>query len=487
MRPSHRGHHEPDAEKDYGKLTISLDYHFAMSHLVGEANGFTEAELESLTPELENLEQQRRDRQAAGDPGFFILPADNSIVQEIRGLAKKYKEWCRDLLVLGSGSPALGIQALREALCHPSHNYFPIGRRQYHSRLFVADSLDPDSLYGLLDDLELKRLLVNVIFPAGGTTATLATFLFINQLLQGRLGPLQARESFIFTTSPDAGDLRGWTETEGFAGLSLPAGLAGHFSLFSAAGLFPAAMAGIDISGLLAGARFMDQRLKTAAVSQNPAYCLAACYYLAATRKGRALQVFLPGAASLRGVAQWVCQIWTESLGKKPGGEASSASGVPTPIPGAGLGAQQSLLQSLLQGPDDKFVTFLEVEKFKHHLTIPATAPAHEGLHFLAHHGLAEVLAAEQRAAAFHLMRAGRPSLTIKLPEINAFTLGQLLHLFQATIIALGGLCRIDPFEQTGSAGVQETIQGLLGRPGYESQRQEMAQAAALAEKKFVL
>ena len=92
--------------------------------------------------------------------GFFDLPYDPEVVTEIKKLARQLKEWCRDVLVLGVGGAAAGIRALQQALCHPSHNLFPVGRRQYHSRLFVFDNIDPDSFYGLLDDLELKRLLV---------------------------------------------------------------------------------------------------------------------------------------------------------------------------------------------------------------------------------------------------------------------------------------------------------------------------------------
>ena len=174
MRHMHRGHQEE--VRDYPKMPVTIDHNFVMSEFVGPANGLQEDELAELNPRLEDLDRQIKGWRAGGEIGFLTLPYDEEIVKQIKKLARQFKEWCRDVLVLGLGSSAIGTRALQQALCHPSHNFFPIGRRQYHSRLFVADTIDPDSLYGLLDDLELKRLLVNVISKSGATPGTMAKF-----------------------------------------------------------------------------------------------------------------------------------------------------------------------------------------------------------------------------------------------------------------------------------------------------------------------
>ncbi len=261
MPHMHRGHREETI--DYTEQPITLDYAFVMSDCLGPAHGLQEESFAELNPRLEELDRQIKAWRADGTMGFFDLPYDPVVVTEIKKVAKQLKEWCRDVLVLGVGGTAAGIRALQQALCHPSHNLFPVGRRQYHSRLFVADNIDPDSFYGLLDDLELKRLLVNVISKSGATPATLAKFLFVYNLLQGRLGEAKAKESFLLTTDPGQGALRRLATEAGLPSLAIPAAVPSQFSVFSAAALFPAAMAGIDIGGLLAGARFMDQRLQT--------------------------------------------------------------------------------------------------------------------------------------------------------------------------------------------------------------------------------
>ncbi len=483
MKP---GRHEPQEKRDHAKMAITLDYNFVMSEFVGEANGLQEAEIEELTPRLENLDQQIKDRRAHGDIGFFDLPYDAATVKEIKDLAKHLKEWCRDVLVLGIGGSALGARALQQALCHPAHNYFPVGRRQYHSRLFVADNIDPDNFYGRLDDLELKRTVVNVISKSGSTAETIAQFLFVYSLLQGRLGAAKAREIFVLTTDPKNGLLRRLAETEGFPSLSVPPNVGGRFSVFSAVGLFPAAMAGIDIEDLLAGARFMDQRLQTAPISQNLAYRLAACYYLAFSRQGRSIQVLMPYAASLTGVADWFCQLWAESLGKKFALDGSLVHTGPTPVRAVGATDQHSQLQLFMEGPADKIITFLEVEKFNQNLTIPSCYPEIEGINYLGGHTFAELLAAEKKATAYHLRKAGRPNLTIRLPEINAFTIGQLMYLFEVTVVAMGGLLNINPFDQPGVEGGKLATYGLMGRQGYEAQREELENAPPLLDKYII-
>lgn len=476
-----RGHREE--VREYAEKPITVDYNYTMSEFLGAATGLKHEEFEDLQPRLEQVDQQLKDWRASGEVGCFDLPYNTDLVKEVKDLVRKSKEWCRDVLVLGIGGSALGARALQQALCHPSHNYFPIGRRQYHSRLFVADNIDPDCFYGLLDDLELKRLLVNVISKSGSTPETMAQFLFVYKLLEGRLGKAHARESFVITTDSDKGGLRRLAELEGFPSLSVPANVGGRFSVLSAVGLFPAALAGIDIEGLLAGARFMDQRLQAAPVAANLAYRLAACYYLAFSQKGRAIQVFMPYAGSLTGLADWLCQLWAESLGKKMTLDGSLVCTGPTPLRAVGATDQHSQLQLFMEGPADKFITFLEVEKFKQSLPIPAAYPEIEGMDYLGGKTFAELLAAEKQATAFNLMKAGRPSLTIKIPEINAFTIGQLIYLFEVTVVAMGGLLKINPFDQPGVEGGKETTSSLMGRRGYEAQGEELEKAPPLLDK----
>jgi glucose-6-phosphate isomerase len=260
-------------------MGLSLDYNYAMADFVGQG-GLQESQLAALAGRFAALHQQLGDARAAGSLGFMELPYQTDLLKEIKKVGKPALEWCWDLVVLGIGGSALGAQALMQALAPPQHNKFPMARRQHRLGLWVLDNIDPDYVFGILDGLELKRVSVNVISKSGATAETLSQFLWLYELLKSRLGEDQARERLIVTTDPDRGPLRQLAAREGFASLPVPSNVGGRFSVLSAVGLLPASLAGIDVEELLAGARFMDQRLQGAAPERNPAYLLAGLYYL---------------------------------------------------------------------------------------------------------------------------------------------------------------------------------------------------------------
>jgi glucose-6-phosphate isomerase len=469
----HRERGQQESARDYDPTPIRVDHTLAMAEFVGAANGISEAQLRQLEPQLQRADEQMHSWRTAADGGWWALPYDMAAVAEVKGLAKQLKEWCRDALVVGLGDAALGIRALRQALLHPSHNYFPLGRRHYHSRLFIADSLDPDNLYGMLDGLELKRLAVNVISTSGETPETLALLAFIYQILANRLDPAQARESCVVTTTAAPSTLRRLAVQEGFPLLTVPADLPGGFGLLSVQGLFPAALAGIDINGLLAGARFMDQHLREAPLSENAAYRLAAIYYLAHGRQGRRQQLIMPCAHSLLGLAHWYSRLWSTCL--EPASSQGEGHWPGRAAAAAGIAEHYRLAAARMANAAHVFVTFWEVEQFQHQITVPSPFAQGQDLAYLHGQPLARVLAAARQATAWHLAEAGCPSLTIKIPAVNAFTLGQLILLLQTTVVALGALAGIDPFARRSVDDLRQTTCGLLGRA------EDAAAAQALA------
>jgi len=136
-----------------------------------------------------------------------------------------------------------------------------------------------------------------------------------------------------------------------------------------------------------------------------------------------------------------------------------------------------------MEGPQDKLVTFLEVGKFQHRLEVPDLFPDMEGLHYLEGHSLNELLQAEQKATAFNLRKAGRPNLTLRLPEINAFTIGQLIYLLEMVTVVTASLWGVNPLDQPGVEGGKQTTYGLMGRPGFEDKRREIEEGPPKMEK----
>jgi len=463
---------------------LSLDYNFCMGEFVG-GQGLSASELTALAPRLAQIHQELAAERQSGGLAFLELPYQQEMIAAVRKVAKPILEWCWDFVVLGIGGSALGARAMHQALCHPQYNRFPLARRQHRPALWVLDNIDPDNFYGMLDGLELRRTAFNVISKSGSTAETLAQFLFVYQLLQGRFGEAKARERIIVTTDPEKGNLRRLVEQEGFPSLGVPPQVGGRFSVLTPVGLLPAALVGIDLEELLAGARFMDQRLKSPEYQKNPAYCLAALYYLFA-QKSRNILVMMPYATALTGMADWFCQLWAESLGKKQDLQGRTVHTGTTPVKAVGSTDQHSQLQMYMEGPQDKLITFLEVGKFQNRLEIPDLFPDIEGLHYLGGQSLNELLAAEKKATAFNLRKAGRPNLTLRLPEINAFTIGQLIYLLEVVTVATASLLGVNPLDQPGVEGGKQTTYGLMGRPGFEAQSREIGESTPLLEKYLV-
>ncbi|MBM4274409.1 MAG: glucose-6-phosphate isomerase [Deltaproteobacteria bacterium] len=464
---------------------VTLDFNFAMSEFVGE-HGLTEKEMEELLPRLAAIDQDLNEGRQSGRLGFMTLPFEEHMVNDIRRVAKPILEWCWDFVVLGIGGSALGARALHQALCHPQHNFFTMARRQHRPALWLLDNIDPDYFYGMLDGLDLRRTAFNVISKSGGTAETLAQFLFIYQLLSGRMGQERAAERIVITTDPEKGPLRRLVSQEGFPSLNVPTNVGGRFSVLSPVGLLPAFMAGIDVEELLAGARFMAVRLREEDHRRNPAYRLASLFYLFATRRRRNILVIMPYASLLGGMGDWFSQLWAESLGKKFDLEGRVVNVGTTPVKAVGVTDQHSQLQLYMEGPHDKLITFLEVGKFQHRVDLPALYPHLEELSYLGGRTMNELLQVERQATAFNLMKAGRPSLTLRLPEINPFTVGQLIYLLEVTTVAAAGLFGVNPLDQPGVEGGKQTTYGLMGRPGFERHRQELDQAPKPLEKYLV-
>jgi glucose-6-phosphate isomerase len=457
---------------------IGLDYNYAMADFVGD-RGLKAEELEALTPKLAQVHEELQAGRAGGAYAFFDLPYDTELLDTIRRVAKPLLEWCWELVILGIGGSALGTRALHQALCHPQHNMLPVGRRKHHPGLWILDNIDPDFVYGMLDALNMKRVAVNVISKSGSTAETLAQFLFMYRLLASRLGGEHSlKDRLIITTDPEKGPLRELVNQKGFKSLPVPPQVGGRYSVLTAVGLFPAHLAGIDVEELLAGARFMDQRLKDSPVEDNLAYKLAALYYLFFQEKNRPILVTMPYAAGLNAMADWFAQLWAESLGKKLDLAGNVVETGSTPVPAVGVTDQHSQLQLYTEGPHDKLITFWTVDTFQHTVEIPELFGDQQGLGYLGGHSLNQLFKAEETATAFNLMKAGRPNLTLSLPEVNPFTVGQLIYLLEVATVAAGGLLRVNPLDQPGVEGGKLIAYGLLGRQGYESHRAEFAGAA---------
>jgi glucose-6-phosphate isomerase len=224
----------------------------------------------------------------------------------------------------------------------------------------------------------------------------------------------------------------------------------------------------MDIRGLLAGAGDMAEWIAETEGWNNPACAFAGVQFLQDTALGRCVSVMMPYSARLRDVADWYRQLWAESLGKEIDRQGQTVNVGPLPVRALGTTDQHSQLQLYAEGPDDKMFTFLGVREFNEAVPIPSPGPEAEALAYLGGHSLAELMAAEQRSTAWALAQRGRPSLTITLPRVDAFSVGALLYLLEMAAAIAGELYDVNAFDQPGVELSKQATYALMGRPGYE-------------------
>ncbi|MEO1007843.1 MAG: glucose-6-phosphate isomerase [Planctomycetota bacterium] len=408
-----------------------------------------------------------------------LLAEDPMRAQHLAGVREvrdRYAGTLRNLVVLGIGGSALGNIALQAALNPPTHNLLPDPQRR-SPRLFVLDNADPVLFQGTVDlvaadDPGFERTLFVVISKSGETAETAAQFLIVRDLLQKARGDAHS-DRLVAITDPDRGTMRRICDAAGYATLPVPEGVGGRFSVLSPVGLLSAALCGIDVETLLEGAAAMEHACRSERLSENPAALLATTLVELGARCGKGVHVMMPYANQLDPMADWWRQLWAESLGKiVPGVQGTVFAGY-TPVKALGATDQHSQVQLYREGPNDKAVIFLEVERFASEAPIPVGL-GEDALAYLEGASLAQLLAAEKRATEYALTESRRPNLTIRLPEINEHTIGEFIMLWQVTTAYAGLMLGVDAYDQPAvELGKQATF-ALMGKPGFEQLRERV-------------
>jgi glucose-6-phosphate isomerase len=459
-------------------LNIRYDFNGCSAERMG-VHGVSQQEIRALTPRLEAARQAVAAQRKSKALGFFELPYDLALVKEIEALAKKLREFDH-FVVIGIGGSALGNIALQTSLRHPYYNEISKKARGKTPQMFFPDNIDPDRLTALLDVIDLKKTVFNVISKSGDTLEIMSTFMWLRELVAKKVGEKKVKKHFVITTDASKGSLRPIAAKEGFATLPIPANVGGRFSVLTAVGLLSAAVSGINLRQLLAGAAAMDEATKKAKIENNPALQGAAYHYLLHTAKGKNIQIMMPYAHALRDVADWFRQLWAESLGKAVSRDGQIVNVGQTPCKSLGVTDQHSQVQLYAEGPFDKVLTFLTVDRFKSSIKIPKIFKETETVSYLGGHTINELFKAETVATELALFKTGRPTCAIRLPEVNATTVGALLFLLELQTAYIGELYNINAFDQPGVEASKQYAYGLMGRAGYEQKAAEVAGAPKL-------
>lgn len=461
--------------KDWkNSMKLRLDYNNMTEEFVGK-DGITSQELKSIKYEAINALNKVQASKGKGWLGWTDLPYNQKeIVADINATAKTIRKTAKNFVVLGIGGSALGPIAVFQALCHLHYNDLPNKCRK-GPKFYVEDNVDPERMKALLDVINVEETVFNVITKSGATSETMTQYLIVYDILKKRLGD-SAKDHIIATTSENTGNLIKLARSEGFKTFYIPDGVGGRFSELCPVGLLPAAVLGIDIGEMLAGAAYIDRICSTDKFHKNPALVNAALQVIA-MRKGKNISVMMPYADGLKYFADWYCQIWAESLGKEVDLNGNVVNAGQTPVKSLGVTDQHSQVQLYTEGPYDKVVTFLAVDKYRAEIVISEGCPDIPDVHFLCGHTMNELISAERSATEYALTVKGRMNHTIYLPEINPFTIGELIYFFELETAFAGEMLNVDAYNQPGVENGKNATYALLGRKGYESKRSELKSA----------
>jgi len=445
-------------------MRIEFDERNLMADMAGKEHGLTAAELRSGAPLAKKALSGFHKSWQKGLYGFPDLPTQAETIAEVKKYARSVEGDFDTICVAGIGGSALGAWAIDCALRGPHPVQKAFSRK--NPRLVILDNVDPSFIMGALQTMDPKRTLIVPIAKSGATAETVATLLILTQWMEHSLGK-KARNHFAVVTSAGRGDLKQLATQKKYPTFHLPENVGGRFSVLSAVGLLPAALTGVDIDKLCAGAAAITKLSWLDDLKKNVALRAALCHHLIATKRAKPIQVAFPYSNRLWGTAFWFRQLWAESLGKRTDRAGNVIHAGQTPVAALGATDQHSQVQLYMEGPNDKVFTFWAVRNQPDSGAIPKTPTGFEAMDYLCGQTLAKLLDAERRATEAALTENGRPNCTVTLDRADEEHLGAFFQMMEFQTAFAGEMLNINAFDQEGVELGKKFTFGLMGRKGF--------------------
>ena len=394
--------------------------------------------------------------------GWVYLPRDYDQEEfaRIQAAAKKIQQQSQVLVVIGIGGSYLGARAVIEVI--KSNNY-NLKKKDTPDVFFAGNGLSTDALLELLELIGDRDFSVNVISKSGTTTEPAVSFRIFKGLLEKKYGKEGAKERIYATTDKARGALKGLADAEGYEEFVVPDDVGGRFSVLTAVGLLPIAVAGVDIEALMGGARQAMEELSAPGLD-NPAWQYAAARH-GLYQSGKAIEVLAGYEPRFRFFAEWWKQLYGESEGKDGKGLFPASVEFTADL--------HSMGQYIQDGERVMFETVVKFEPDGEY-AIPNDPANVDGLNFLSGKPLAFVAEQAMRGTILAHVDGGVPNMLIEMPKITAQSIGYLIYFFEYVCGLSGHLLEVNPFNQPGVEAYKKNMFALLGKPGYEDLRKEL-------------
>ncbi len=396
--------------------------------------------------------------------GWLDLPLsyDKDEFARIRKAAAKIRKDSDVLLVVGIGGSYLGARAAIELLTHSFSNLVSKKTRKAPQILFCGNSISATYMADLFDLLEGKDVSVNIISKSGTTTEPAIAFRIMRAFLEKKYGKQEARARIYATTDKEKGALKGLSDEEGYETFVVPDDVGGRFSVLTAVGLLPIAVAGIDIRELMKGAKDASSLYKKPSVALNPCYQYAAVRNCL-LRSGYSTEIMVNYEPSFHYMTEWWKQLFGESEGKDGRGIFPAGVDNTTDL--------HSMGQYIQDGQRILFETVVQIDKARRSFEIPNDKDNLDGLNFLSGMDMNEVNQKALQGTVLAHVDGKVPNMIIHIPELTPYWVGQMIYFFEKACGISGYLLAVNPFNQPGVEAYKKNMFALLGKPGYEKER----------------
>lgn len=392
--------------------------------------------------------------------GWLHLPSkyDKEEFARIEEAAKKIQENSDVLVVIGIGGSYLGARAVIESLTHTFANLQKKEQRKFPQVLYVGNNLSPNYLLDLVDIIADKEISVNVISKSGTTTEPAIAFRIFKELIEQKYGEKEARNRIFVTTDKARGALKGLADEMKYETFVVPDNIGGRYSVLTAVGLLPIAVAGINIDELMEGARFAEEKYADNSLKYNDCYRYAVVRNLL-YRDGKTTEILANYEPKMHYIVEWWKQLYGESEGKDGKGIFPTGMDFTTDL--------HSLGQYVQEGERNLLETVLEVQKSENDITIKVDEENRDGLNFLAGKTLDYINKKAMEGTIEAHVTGGVPNIKISLEQLDAKTIGHLIYFFEKACAISGMILGVNPFNQPGVEEYKKNMFRLLEKPGY--------------------
>ena len=421
---------------------------------------------EALLPRLKKAHEKIQTGTGLGGEftGWVHLPQayDREEFTRIRTAAKKIQSDSQALVVIGIGGSYLGARGVIDCLCSPNYN---LKKKETPNVYFVGNGLSGDALSEVLDLVRDVDFSVNIISKSGTTTEPAVAFRFFRELLEKKYGAKGAASRIYATTDAHKGALKSLADQKGYEEFVVPDNIGGRYSVLTAVGLLPIAVAGIDIDALMAGAADMMGTCALADINANPAWQYAGARY-EMYRTGKKIELLAAYEPCFRFMSEWWKQLYGESEGKENKGLFPASVEFTADL--------HSMGQYIQQGERHLFETVVRFGASKNENPVPFDEGNGDGLNFLAGKSMDFICRQAMDGTLLAHVEGGVPNVTLQTGSLNEQTLGGLIYFFEYACGLSGYLLDVNPFDQPGVEAYKKNMFALLGKPGYEELRSEL-------------